>query len=172
MLLRQYFMSIKVLERWAYLGESMNRHWDNVVSNVTKSHPCIAPKKASPPSPTTETPTTPVSAKTGKHGWDHFSPKNIRERRSSVGPLTERDTDVGRDDSSPSPEPRSLEGIVEEGDDEERELSIMRKIFRRWCRKAGVRAQAGDGLEDDEVDCDWTKAIAPKLEGRICMIGE
>lgn len=171
MMLRQYFMSLKVLDQWAQWGPSMSSHWDKVVSNVTKSHPCIAPKKTHPTTPTTEEPVTPVSAKGGKHGWDHFSPKKIRERRSSVGPLTERDTDVGRDDSSP-PELRSLEGIMEEDTDEEHELRIMRKVFRRWCRKAGVRAKAVDGLEENEVDCDWTRPIAPTIEGRIYIVGE
>ena len=170
MMLRQYFMSLKVLDRWANWGASMSRHWDDVVTNVAKSHPCIAPKVA-PPTPTTDTPVTPVSAKGAKRGWEHYSPKKIRQRRSSVGPLTERDTDVDRDDPTPPPEPQSLEGIAEEGDDEERELRIMRKAFRKWCRKAGVRATAGDGLDENEVDCDWTKAIAPKLEGRIQMVG-
>ncbi|KUI63462.1 Trifunctional nucleotide phosphoesterase protein YfkN [Cytospora mali] len=172
MMLRQYFMSLKVLDRWAQWGASMSHHWDQVVSNVTKSHPCIEPKKAPLPTPTTEVPVTPVSAHGGKHGWEHFSPKNVRERRSSVGFLTERDTDVARDDVSPPPEPRSLEGIVEEDNDEESELRIMRKAFRKWCRKAGVRATAVDGLEENEVDCDWTKAISPKVEGRIRIVGE
>lgn len=172
MMLRQYFMSLKVLDKWAHWGASMSRHWDQVVTNVAKSHPNITPREAAPPTPTAEEPVTPVSARGGKKGWDHFSPKQIRARRSSVGPLTERDTDVDRDDASPPPEPQSLEGIVEEDTDEDHELRVMRKAFRKWCRKAGVRATAGDGLDDDEVDCDWTKAISPKVEGRITMIEE
>lgn len=165
-------MSLKVLDQWAQLGPSMRNHWDKVVSNVSKSHPCIAPKKACPPSPTSEAPVTPVSAKGAKHGWDHFSPKQIRDRRSSVGPLTERETDVDRDGTSPPPEPQSLQGIVEEDNDEEHELRIMRKAFRKWCLKTGVRARAVDGLEEHEVDCDWTRPIAPTLEGRISIVGE
>ncbi|KAK7735587.1 hypothetical protein SLS53_007501 [Cytospora paraplurivora] len=172
MMLRQYFMSLKVLDVWTHWGASMSRHWDKVVSNVTKSHPCIEPKKAPLPTPTAEAPVTPTFARGSKRGWDHFSPKNIRERRSSVGPLTERETDVDRDDASPPPEPRSLQEIAEEDDDEERELRIMRKAFRKWCRKTGVHAQAVDELEEHEVDVDWTKAIAPTVEGRIHMIGE
>lgn len=150
----------------------MSNHWDKVVSNVSKSHPCITPKKTSPPSPTTEDPVTPVSAKGVKHGWGHFSPKNIRARRSSVGPLAEGDTDVEKNDTSPPPEPQSMEDIVEEDTDEDHELRIMRKAFRKWCRKTGVHAKAGEGLEEHEVDCDWTKPIAPTLEGRISVIGE
>lgn len=172
MMLRQYFMSLKVLDQWAYLGPSMKRHWGKVVSNVTKSHPCMEPKHAAAESPVAQTPVTPVSSKGSKRGWEHYSPEKMRQRRSSVGPLTERETDVERDGSSPAPEPSALEGIAEQDDDEEAELRIMRKTFRRWCKKAGVNARAGEGLQEDEVDCDWTKAIAPQVEGRISMIEE
>ncbi|KAJ0118568.1 flagellar associated protein [Diaporthe amygdali] len=171
MMLRQYFMSLKVLDQWAHMGPSMKRHWGKVVSNVTKSHPCLEPKHTPVHAHIAEHPVTPVSSKGGKRGWEHYSPEKMRQRRSSVGPLTERETDVERDSSSPSPEPKPLGGITEE-DDEEMELRIMRKTFRKWCKKAGVNAKAGEGLEENEVDCDWTKAIAPQVEGRISMVGE
>lgn len=174
MLLRQYFMSLKVLDRWANLGPHMSKHWDKVASNVSKSHPCMPPKRSSSPV-TTNKPNASASG-ANKKGWDHFSPAKIRARRSSVGPLTERETDVDNNDSGsstplPLPAAPSLTGISEEKDDDEKELSLLRKFFRRWCRKAGVHAEAGSELEEDEVDCDWTQAIAPKLEGRIVMIG-
>lgn len=172
MMLRQYFMSLKVLDQWADFGPSMKRHWGKVVSNVTKSHPCMEPKHAPVSSPIAQTPVTPISSKGSKRGWEHYSPEKMRQRRSSVGPLTERETDVERDGSSPLPEPRPLEGIAEQDDDEEAELRIMRKTFRKWCKKAGVNARAGEGLQENEVDCDWTKAIAPQVEGRISMVGE
>lgn len=164
-------MSLKVLDQWAHMGPSMKRHWGKVVSNVTKSHPCLEPKHTPVHAHIAEHPVTPVSSKGGKRGWEHYSPEKMRQRRSSVGPLTERETDVERDSSSPSPEPKPLGGITEE-DDEEMELRIMRKTFRKWCKKAGVNAKAGEGLEENEVDCDWTKAIAPQVEGRISMVGE
>ncbi|KAF3766705.1 Metallo-dependent phosphatase [Cryphonectria parasitica EP155] len=170
MLLRQYFMQLKVLDRWTHLGPHMSQHWDKVVSKVTKSHPVLPPKKPTPnPSPV---------AKTNRHrhsasSWENWTPAKMRARRSSVGPLTESDTDVDRDTDVPAASPtsleRSLSGISEE--QEEKELRIMRRVFGRWCRKAGVNALADDELEEDEVDCDWTQAIAPKVEGRIVMIG-
>lgn len=183
MLLRQYFMSLKVLDRWSNLGPHMSKHWDKVASSVSKSHPCLPPKRpGSSSSPVAATTTKPASA-SGKKGWEHFTPAKIRARRSSVGPLTERETDVD-DDSPPTHPPhppaaaidagplaaKSLSGIRED-DEDEKELGLLRKFFRRWCHKAGVHAEAGSELEEDEVDCDWTQAIAPKLEGRIVMVG-
>lgn len=173
MLLRQYFMSLKVLDRWTHLGPHMSSHWDKVVSNVAKSHPCLPPKKPTAPSPS-GSPAAEKNPSSKGHGhkssWDHWTPAKMRARRSSVGPLSERETDVDRE-SPAAPERAGLSGIEEE-EDEERELRIMRKAFRRWCRKAGVQARVGGELEEGDVDCDWTRAIAPKVEGRINMVGE
>lgn len=174
-------MSLKVLDRWANLGPHMSKHWDKVATNVSKSHPCLPPKRSSSPVvTTTDKPTTSTPA-ASKKGWDHFTPAKMRARRSSVGPLTERDTDVDgvsehppAHTAGPTSSRASLSGIREENpddDDDEKELQLLRKWFRKWCRKAGVQAEAGGELEEDEVDCDWTRAIAPKLEGRIVMLG-
>ncbi|KAJ4385659.1 hypothetical protein N0V93_010088 [Gnomoniopsis smithogilvyi] len=155
MLLRQYFMSLRVLDRWAHLGPHMAQHWET----VAQSQPTLPP---------TTTPSRPAEAKkTTKSSWEHFQPATMRARRASVGPLSERETDV--EGASPPP---ALEGISEDESGEERELAVMRKVFRRWCRRVGVHASADGELGKDEVDCDWTRPIAPKVEGRIIMIGE
>lgn len=160
MLLRQYFMSLRVLDRWAHLGPHMAQHWQKT---AVQCQPTLAPTTTTPSS-------APETKKTTKSSWDHFQPATMRARRASVGPLSERETDV--EGESPPP---GLEGINEEGyssGEEERELAVMRKVFRRWCRRAGVHASAEGELGEDEVDCDWTRAIAPKVEGRIVMLGE
>jgi hypothetical protein len=53
----------------------------------------------------------------------------------------------------------------------DRELAIMRRVFRKWCRAARVHGNMCDGLADDECDVAWTRAIAPRVEGRIRMVG-
>lgn len=189
MLLRQYFMSLKILDRWSHLGPHMSSHWDKVATNVARSHPCLPPKQRGATSPTAEKTSAPSNKPKGqKSSWEHWTPAKIRARRSSVGPLSERETDVDENDqeqtnkegdeaeirppqSSVGVQKAPLDEIREDDEDEERELQIMRKVFRRWCRKAGVQAEAGSDLEEDDVDCDWTQAIAPKVEGRINMVG-
>lgn len=167
MLLRQYFMSLRVLDRWAHLGPHMAQHWEN----VSQCQPTL------PPSTTTTTTTKPADAtkKTSKSSWEHFHPATMRARRASVGPLSEHETDV--EGASPPPA-TGLDGIREESGEEEysggeeRELAVMRKVFRRWCERAGVHASAEGGeLGEGEVDCDWTRAIFPKVDGRIVMLG-
>lgn len=54
--------------------------------------------------------------------------------------------------------------------DMEKELRIMRRVFRKWSRLAGVHGRACDGLGEGEFAVDWTRAIAPRLEGRIRMV--
>lgn len=167
MLLRQYFMSLKVLDRWAHLGPHMAQHWET----VSQCQPTL------PPSTTTTKPDAEAKKKTTKSSWEHFHPATIRARRASVGPLSEHETDVEGASPPPSAE---LDGIHEEAREEEedsggeeRELAVMRKVFRRWCKRAGVHASAEGGeLGEGEVDCDWTRAISPKVEGRIVMLGE
>lgn len=166
-------MSLKVLDRWSHLGPHMSSHWDKVATNVAKSHPCLPPAKKPAPS----TPAASASNHSHKSSWDHWTPARMRARRSSVGPLSEKETDVDRESPdpsaapSPAPEDGALSGIAEQEDDEDRELRVMRKAFRRWCRKAGVQAEVGGELQEGDVDCDWTRPIAPKVEGRIVMVG-
>ncbi|PSR82391.1 flagellar associated protein [Coniella lustricola] len=180
MLLRQYFMELRVLDRWAYLGPHISQHWNKVINKVAESHPMMPPRKQAP----NQSPVTPATTNTAAKAshesppssWEHWTPAKMRQRRSSVAPLTESETDVNQNGdisktSRPPPPERQLSGITEE--EEERELKVMRKMFRRWCRKAGINsACAANGqLTEDEVDCDWTKPIAPKVEGRIIMVG-
>lgn len=167
MLLRQYFMSLKVLDRWTHMSTSMSSHWAKVVSKVAKYHPILPAKKPTPsPSPAEAT----GAGHSLTSSWARWSPAQLRARRSSVGPLSERETDVDRDSppSASTPE-RELSGIKEVEDDE-RELRIMRKVIRRWCRKAGFHAEVDGDVGEEGVHCDWTKAIAPKVEGRIIMV--
>lgn len=185
MLLRQYFMSLRVLNRWTHLGPHMAQHWHKVASSVAECHPTLDPT-ASPSGPVAagtansnnDNKTTAPSSSSSS-SWAHFHPATMRARRASVGPLSEHETDM----DGASPPARALEGLREEeeeggqgaGDDaaEERELAVMRRVFRRWCRRAGVHASAAvDPLDEGEMDCDWTRAVAPKVEGRIVMLGE
>lgn len=54
---------------------------------------------------------------------------------------------------------------------EEWELLVMRKVMRKWLRLAGVRSQAAGDAEEGEFSAGWTRGIAPRLEGRIVVLG-
>ncbi|EON99409.1 putative flagellar associated protein [Phaeoacremonium minimum UCRPA7] len=152
MMLRQYFMALKVLDRWHLLGPSMDRHWGRVISGVATSHPNMEPSSQRRDSVAVASPDT------DDHGWENWTASRIRDRRSSVTPL--------KDDLEEFA-PEVGEGDVQKVDNE---LRIMRKVFRKWCRIAKVHAVCGENLKEEEFTCGWTKAIAPRLEGRIQMV--
>lgn len=165
MLLRQYFMALKVVRQWSNWGASMDRHWGQVVSNVCKCHPVMQPKPQQPHQPQLENPAvtgTGVECTPAKRkcGWDEWTPARLRQRRGSMPPADDADDDSDE------------EGEDGDGDEEmERELRIMRRVFKKWCRVAGVQGKMCDDLDEAEFQVEWTKAIAPKLEGRIRMVG-
>jgi 5'-nucleotidase len=55
----------------------------------------------------------------------------------------------------------------------ERQIEIVRKVMRKWWRLAGLKDAPNlcDELEGKEFVVNWTKAIAPRLEGRIKEVG-
>ncbi|KAB5540586.1 Metallo-dependent phosphatase-like protein [Coniochaeta sp. 2T2.1] len=156
LLLRQYFMSLRVLGQWANWGPSMDRHWGKVAAEVATCCRVITPGPTASSCTTTEDGSERSSKR--KRGWADFTPTKLRSRRSSMVPVVE--------DSSSDEDGDGVEAV--EVDD--RELSIMRRVFRKWCRLAGVRGQACDCLKDEEIDEVWTKAVAPKVEGRITIV--
>lgn len=54
-----------------------------------------------------------------------------------------------------------------------REVDLLRKSMRKWWRVAGLKGtpRCADELGEGELRIDWTKAIAPRLEGRIKEAG-
>ncbi|KAI1081523.1 Metallo-dependent phosphatase [Whalleya microplaca] len=159
MMLRQYFMSLKVMGQWKYWGNNMGRHWKNVASKVGASHTPHSPTSG----PTSDTPTTQSRAP----GWDNWTPQKIRERKSSIVRVDESDSE---DDSEERAEGRSNRN-VSEIEKIDREMQIMRRVFSKWARIAKVECQVGDELKEGEFKVDWTKAIAPRIEGRIVCVG-
>jgi 5'-nucleotidase len=55
----------------------------------------------------------------------------------------------------------------------EREKEVVRKVMRKWWRIAGLKNAPNicDELNVKEFAVNWTKAIAPRLEGRIKEVG-
>ena len=142
-----------------------------VADGVAKCHPTVAVPSSPPVSPTKEksTPST-----TAENGWASFTPLRIRQRRASITPMDAPAAAADNDDDSDS----------DSGDEEQerarttargldRELAIMRRVFGKWSRRAGVRATACDSLPEEEMgEVGWTRAIAPRVEGRIRNVTE
>ncbi|KAK8037751.1 hypothetical protein PG991_001097 [Apiospora marii] len=171
MMLRQYFLSLRVMGKWKNMGNAINRHWDNVSSKVSTSHPHIAPLESTSPN----APRASAAAKDNKRGWDNWTPEKLRSRRASVGRMREEeedsDADAENDDDGEGEGDERRHVAEHEVEDLDKELQIMRRVVRKWSRVAGVHCRVGDELKEGEFEIDWTKAIAPRIEGRIVMVG-
>ncbi|KAK0620658.1 Metallo-dependent phosphatase-like protein [Immersiella caudata] len=150
-ILRQYFMSLKVVGQWKMWTPSLQRHWGRVGVCV----PVITRSAATPP----------VSARPApperKDSWAEWTPEKLRQRRVE-GTREEESSESEEEEEEEEGEARLVD----------RELGVMRRVFHKWCRIAGVRGKACDSLTEEEVDCAWTRAIKPVVEGRICMVGK
>ena len=147
MVLRQYFMSLKVLGKWARWSASLHRHWGGVHSRLH------AGGKVHEPSPIKKHHTRAAHGKTDVDGK-----------------LVDSDTDDEKDHhhegltSSTSRVPE---------DNRSREMHIARVYTRRWMDLAGI--ERGDvgmvGEKSGEWELPhWTKGIAPRVEGRIIVV--
>ncbi|ORY03852.1 5'-nucleotidase-like protein [Clohesyomyces aquaticus] len=185
-ILRQYFMSLKVLGKWKMWGPSIERSWGRVQEGLSKSHPVMDPQAPGPKvvemfkrkairRDSDEKHLSPDRA-----GSTHGSSSRSRSRsRSPSGrrtpggkdpegmetPLDESDMDFsGDEDDVETPLP-----VTTKASQKEHELVIIRKVMRKWWRVAGLKGHPNlcDELGEGEFQVNWTKAVAPRLEGRI-----
>lgn len=158
LLLRQYFMSLRIVGQWANFGPHIKSHWSKVAAEVGTSHPLITPSSTAT-SPTTDKTREPSGRRRGD--WTDLALTTLRSRRSSLPPVDHADADTSTDGEGDG---------IEALEADARTLNIMKRVFRKWSRLAGVQARACDSLTEDEVDGLWTKPVVPKVEGRITIV--
>lgn len=160
-MLRQYFMGLRTIGQWRRLSD----HWVGVAEDAEvplsptrtreddrADNNCSMLGLHKPPS----------QDEASRATWRGF----LRQRLGfSKEPL-----DDDEDDQFDPHEENGEEG----GDAEDKmdvEILLMRKFWARWALKAGVKAGVCDPLKEGEFTVDWTRVIAPCLEGRIKMVG-
>ena len=132
---------------------------------MAKSHPVMERTGSSPTVPPSEPADLNKFAR--GQGWAEWTPAKLRKRRDSISPLVGR----AEDDESESDSGPDAERVRQDARKLDRELAIMRRYFRKWCRKAGVsNGTTCEDLPEEECDVNWTKPIAPQVEGRIQMM--
>lgn len=154
-LLRLYFLSLKVLGKWKHWSHSLGRHYGHVQEKLHESHPCVEPQT---PSKETVDAFSKASKETAKEET------TSRNGTSSGSGVPHDESDDEHSDLKPVPTNVSKR---------ERELVIMRKVMRKWWRLAGLSGHPNlcDELGEGEFTIHWTKAVAPRLEGRIKLAG-
>lgn len=86
--------------------------------------------------------------------------------------------DSDGDDSDDDDAADVVDGIskpaIHEAEKKERETHLARNVLRHWMRVTGIKSAGlvddGEGTGEQAVP-DWTRGIAPKLEGRIIIEG-
>jgi hypothetical protein len=151
-ILRQYFMSLKVLGKWKRWGKSMDKRFLNIQTNLQKNH---------------------------KHGFHEPSPTSPVDKKKPQFPGLDRvvkqaqEAVSGSESEDPDADEDEDDGAEYDGSRpitfNQKEIDLLRKSLRKWMRLAKLQdsAKLCDELGQGEIQVNWTKAIAPRLEGRI-----
>ena len=157
MVLRQYFMSLKVLGKWARWSPSLHRHWGGVHDRLH------AGGKVHEPSPVKER---------SKHNRAGFVRADAGKIKTDVdGRLVDSDTDDENDDHHEGLA-SSIGTVVSMEEKKGREMHIARVYSRIWMDLVGIERRDVGMVEEKTGEWElphWTKGIAPRLEGRIIL---
>lgn len=152
-------MSLKVLGKWKRWGKSMDSKFLSIQTNLQRNH---------------------------THAFHEPSPTSTTSKYLPTHPNIAKVMDANRRDNSPVDTSENEDPDVDEDEDDgplydsrvpiqfnEREMEVIRKVMRKWWRVTGLSGSPKlcDELGGAEFQVNWTKAIAPRLEGRIKEIG-
>ncbi|KAE9970545.1 hypothetical protein EG327_010241 [Venturia inaequalis] len=142
-ILRQYFMSLKVLGKWKLSGPAFSKHWKSVQQDLHQKQGVLEPEPLK-----------------------HKDVKNVRKshmRGSHTPTASDSEDDEGA--------ALRVGTVQQEALDEDRKADIIRRVMKKWWRIAGLKGRPGLADAEEFNTVHWTKAIAPRLEGRINMVG-
>ncbi|KAF2449566.1 5'-nucleotidase-like protein [Karstenula rhodostoma CBS 690.94] len=151
-ILRQYFMSLKILGKWKNWAPDMTDKFSKVQISLQRKHSFHDPASS---------PTNPdVSQPFPKRSNIAIPPSEKHHDGAQEDPDTD-DEDYEYDDSE----------LIRFN---EHELALLRRATRKWWRLAGLKSapKCADEVGKDELKVDWTSAIAPRIEGRINEINK
>lgn len=152
-IMRQYFMSLKVLGRWKNWGHHLHRHWEGIHEDLHEVHPV-------------RDPVSPEVARRQSASWTNGSPQvnspplkkqRTREHSSSHDKLTRSDSI--HVEMSDSEDEHSESPTIPHGQDlDDRVLQIKRKFMRKWWRLTGLPGHPNLADEHgEESGVHWTR---------------
>jgi 5'-nucleotidase len=158
-ILRQYFMSLRTIGQWKHLSE----HWLKVAEN------CQTPIREAPLSPDTFW---------SSEGFSGGAPRRniVKEALSTDTSEEWRKFLLKRFGLNLKPLNDDDDSSSDEGEDEDGvekmhfELLLMRKFWSRWVNKTNLHGLPGHAVDDGDFAVDWTRVIAPVVEGRIKIV--
>ncbi|KAL4865389.1 hypothetical protein BDV12DRAFT_188176 [Aspergillus spectabilis] len=171
-LMRQYFLSLKVMGRWQHLGKSMTRHWADVQKNM-KDNGFLKPPSALPSPVAEKVPARvqrPALNRKQPHFYGRFATEEQQPKEPTIDDSMDSDSDSDPDILiSPRPITNYVTLPARSSEEEENRLRLARWATRRWMRKANIMSKMDESAQDDPFTPTWTPGIAPRLEGRIVI---
>jgi 5'-nucleotidase len=185
-LLRQYFLSMKVLGRWRRMA-SLHSHWDGVKSRLHEIH-CVKHSsrevgrkqyRERALKPHEESMSLPKKAPVEFHHGGKLKSPDEASEIADAQEMVDSDSDgsIIVDAAQPSAcnHPLTASDAGEEiltHDESDRLFHLARTYGKYWMELAGVERH-GVGLVDEHAEHQipsWTRGIAPRIEGRIKQI--
>lgn len=148
MMLRQYFMSLKIIGKWKHWGKSLSRHWNAIHDDLHETHPVVEPTPTPKPTPGPHAKANPLDC-SDLHD-NHSTTRQHSLNANANGTTTPLDDSEDEGDHRVQAHEDRLS---------EREALIARKVTRKWRRLAGVNHEAGcvDAMCEGEFQVDWTR---------------
>ncbi|GLB12163.1 hypothetical protein AtubIFM57258_009441 [Aspergillus tubingensis] len=176
-LLRQYFLSLRVLGRWRRWGPSMTRHWSNVHDSL-HCNGWLKPPSRQPSPESNKVPYRPPLSRSKNYYYGRFPEIVETEETESRGVGLNGEDESMDSDSDTDPDiltsPRPTTNYVtlpaRSATEEERRLRLARKAVRTWMHRTGLQpSPINDADEVGEFTPTWTPGISPRLEQRIVV---
>lgn len=146
MILRQYFMSLKVVGKWSRWGPNMGKHWKSVNERLHEGG------KVREPGDDT-------------HSVEDQRSETIFSHENSKAGVDEHHMDSDTDDELDLNQDQSQTMAVRAGAQSQREKYVARKAARTWMRLAGVKRE-NVAIVEEQISSrfmpHWTKGIAPR----------
>lgn len=181
-ILRQYFLSLKVLGKWSRWSVSLKRHWGSIHRDLHGEGwlkpPSAAASPVSEKAPCQRVGSRPGLQRTGRQAYYYGRFPQEVEQTSGVSPLDGTNSDAMDSDSDDDPEiltsPHSMTNYVtlpaRSSAEEEHRLQLARRVVRKWMRHAGIQPTTLSTMDGEgEFTPAWTSGISPRLEGRIVV---
>lgn len=182
-ILRQYFLSLKILGTWHNFSKSLHRHWEGVHQRMHCDGWIRSPgkneaKKAEEKfSSCRQSPSRALSfqyvarRKLGRatKGSRPFSPGIDEESDASL-----MDTESDSEAEILSRPRNYVTRTATSPDDADHREYLARQVLRKWRHRVGLEDSKVTTVEEAQEDTlpPWTRVIAPKREGRIIQVDQ
>lgn len=145
MILRQFFMSLKVLGRWRRWGPHISQHWNNVQEGLQACE-LLSPDNS-------------------KQSMEKDTNKNHKTDAKPMATVVGHRVDSDSEDEQVGEDDLRNILVPTDGYQKQREKHVARTTMKKWMRKAGVRRESVGMIPEEQCSSfvpHWTKAIAPR----------